>query len=148
MQPPSNDNADDDHLERLISASKEEPFCSSVKSFRDLVQKEEKNGRLSNPSAEDASRRAERLRLRFSKEVDDKLLLWTKLSSDQQDEFICRMFLPHVLGGLFEDDASGLRHEVGSDDDHSEKNAYRCSGEEDICEISSIESDRANGEDG
>jgi hypothetical protein len=165
MQSQSQEKMDDDDpFGRFLSASKREPFYSNVRTFRDLIQREKDFGRLNTPSAFDAERRVEMMRLRFADVVlkgagtGMPFESWSMLSPDRQDEFICLLFLPRVLGGLFDDDDDdddidmNISHDVDKSpmlqDDDSEKNANmsRSSEEDDMGEISSLDSDRNDGE--
>jgi hypothetical protein len=105
---------DDDEtttFDRFLSSALREPFTTAAREFRDLIQAEEA-GRLETPSAEDADRRVRKTRLRFVAEVveqaesattPEQRELWSLLSSNRQDEYLCRLFLPPVLGGLYGD---------------------------------------------
>mmetsp|Transcript_33782 Transcript_33782/g.99548 ORF Transcript_33782/g.99548 Transcript_33782/m.99548 type:complete len:107 (-) Transcript_33782:272-592(-) len=87
-------------------------FMVSAKAFRTAIGKEEsqKNKRLETPSAHLASSQAEDTRKRFERDVveadgsAEQKRLWSELSVDEQDEFICRIFMPSILGGFFGDD--------------------------------------------
>ena len=101
-------------LDRFIAAASADGgrFMASSKAFRIAIGKEEgqKNKRLETPSAHLASSQAEDTRKRFERDVveadgnHEQKRLWLDLSVDEQDEFICRIFAPSILGGFFDDD--------------------------------------------
>ena len=101
-------------LDRFIAAASTDGggFIASSKAFRIAIGKEEgqKNKRLETPSAHLASSQAEDTRKRFERDVveadgnHEQKRLWLDLSVDEQDEFICRIFAPSILGGFFDDD--------------------------------------------
>jgi hypothetical protein len=154
LQPKGkDDDTHDDPFERFLAISQRQPFCKAVKEFRDLVQTEN-FGRMSTPSAEDAERRVEALRSNFTTRVvmEEPQLFqaWSVLTLDEQDAFLCRLFLPRALGGLFLDGGgapgehqrmknSDVHDEEGSNQD-SENNAF-FPEEDDLGEISSLEAD-------
>jgi hypothetical protein len=156
MMPDRDDGVKlDDLFERFLQISQQEPFCQAMRKFRGVENNMAGGGRMSTPSAQDAGRRADLLRNRFTTAIDDQTELvkaWSLLTVDEQDSFLCRLFLPHALGGfLFAldgggDGASGAEHQRSAVDDDkevsdqdSENNAFL--PEEDMDEISSLEGD-------
>jgi hypothetical protein len=118
------DDDDDLTFDRFLSAALREPFTTAAREFRDKIRAEE-DGRLETPSAEAADRRARKTRLRFATEVVEQVAsttpeqhdLWSLLSPDSQDEYLCRLFLPLILGGLYGNAIISTTSINGSSDD-------------------------------
>lgn len=101
-------------LDRFVAAATtgDEVFIISSRTFRSAIAKEESqhNKRLETPSAHLATSQAAETRKRFERDVveadgnAEQKRLWSELSVDERDEFICRIFMPTILGGFFDDD--------------------------------------------
>ena len=95
-----------------VATTDDQVFMVSAKAFRAAIGHEESqhNLRLETPSAHLATSKADETRKRFEREVvqtdgnAEQKRLWSELSVDEQDEFICRIFMPPMLGGFFDDD--------------------------------------------
>ena len=103
-----------DPLDRFVAAAttNDKALMVSAKAFRTAIGQEESqhNKRLETPSAHLATSKADETRERFERDVLETVgnveqkRLWSELSADEQDEFICRIFMPPMLGGFFDDD--------------------------------------------
>ena len=101
-------------LDRFVAAATthDKAFMASAKAFRAAIGQEESqhNLRLETPSAHLATSKADETRKRFEREVvepdgdAEQKRLWSELSVDEKDEFVCRIFMPPMLGGFFGDD--------------------------------------------
>jgi hypothetical protein len=95
-------------LDSFMTAARAEPFYTAARDLRNTVQGDDKH-RLETPSAAEALVGAQATRTRFTELVEavgtqDQRQLWIQLGPNLQDEYICRVFLPIVLGGIYGDD--------------------------------------------
>jgi hypothetical protein len=95
-------------LDSFMTVARAEPFYTAARELRNTIQGDDKH-RLETPSASEALVGAQKTRIRFTELVEavgtqDQRQLWIQLGLNLQDEFICRVFLPIVLGGIYGDD--------------------------------------------
>jgi hypothetical protein len=95
-------------LDSFMTVARTEPFYTAAGELRNAIQDDEKH-RLETPSAAAALVGAQATRNRFTELVEavgtqDQRQLWIQLGPNLQDEYICRVFLPIVLGGIYGDD--------------------------------------------
>lgn len=106
--PPTVKDDADDALEHFLVLAQREPCYQAVQDFWHMEQQHKAGGpqRLSTPSAEEAGRGVVALRTRFTSAIvialerTELLEAWSLLTLDEQDSFLCRLFLPRALGGL------------------------------------------------
>jgi hypothetical protein len=96
-------------LDSFMAAARAEPFYTAARELRNTIQGDDKH-RLETPSAAEALVGAQKTRTRFTTELveavgtQDQRQLWIQLGLNLQDEYICRVFLPIALGGVYGDD--------------------------------------------
>jgi hypothetical protein len=95
-------------LDCFLTVARADPFYTASRQLRNTIQRDDTH-RLETPSATEALVGAQATRTRFTELVEtvgtqNQRQLWTQLGPNLQDEYVCRVFLPIMLGGIYGDD--------------------------------------------
>ena len=104
-------------FDHFLALAKQEPFYSYARDLRDVIEEEDKKRKpKKNPTAEDDKASMLSTRKRYTGLVEEKgsteqKELWSKLCGDSREEFVARVFMTPLLGGIYAKTASALETE-------------------------------------
>lgn len=127
---------ENNHLfDHFLASAKREPFYSHARELRDAIKAESEKERSENPeqpfpTEEDDRRSVDRSRLRFTELVKEKgspeqRQLWSKLCRDSREEYVYRIWVTPLLGGIYAKTASYCAAEERYDNTRREDLRFR-----------------------
>ena len=103
-------------FDHFLALAKKEPFYSYARDLRDLIEEEGKKEKPKPPTAENDKASMLKSRKRYTELVKEKgsaeqKELWSKLCGDSREEYVTRVYMTPILGGIYAKTASALEAE-------------------------------------